>query len=694
MVRKIARGLILVLTVMNVLSLHSVATGNQGNTTSEVWIDLGPRGGMAQALAISPDFANDGVVLAGEHQTLRHPINQCGFGIRRSTDGGLSWHPTTIAPPDVALDTTLALHDFAFSPAFAADEIVFAATWTGLLRSSDRGQSWSTLAGAPDLFVTSVAVAPDFATSGHVMAGYGYGMAALLYISDDGGQSWSEHHGVSARADIMYSPQFADDGTALAAGDGVFLTTDRGTSWTKVLTSVTFALAASPQFATDATLFAAGVDAVYVSTDGGAAWITHTVTMGAVRIQALAISPAFGTDATLFAGSHQGLYRSTDGGQHWTVVASYAGPDVYAVALAPTWHTTPTLLVGSTAGVYRSDDGGSTWYQGRGIAPLEVTRLVLGPEPLQLTAATARHGVYQSTNGGTTWRFAGLGRPTGISNIALSPAFSHDQTMLAAVPAGAGMGFSRSIDGGATWEWLSSTDYPGGGLAFSPAFPEDPVVFATGQKGKVLRSTDLGETWEPVGSPPTGTYSLSAWHVALPPTYPEEGTLFAGGAGFWRLPQGAETWQPATTGLLTEMQITSLAVSPDYTMDKTLVATAQRIEPDWTMSSGVYRSTDGGVNWTRLIDGLPQTDTPTPLRRVTFSPNYTVDRIIYAQTEVLLYRSTDGGDHWTVIDVPSGMTPLWDVVGGWDGSAYTSGKTGVWHYTTLTPRLYLPLVSR
>jgi photosystem II stability/assembly factor-like uncharacterized protein len=694
MIKKSLHWLSLSLIVMSIWSLGPVAAGSQGNGGPAVWVPLGPRGGMAQALALSPDFVNDGLVLAGEHRTLHHPLLQYGVGIRRSTDGGLSWNPTALAPPNAALSSTLSIHDLAFSPAFATDETVFAATWSGVFRSTDGGESWHTVPGEPDMLITSVAVAPDFATSGHLMAGYGYGMASLLYVSEDGGQSWTEHHGVNARADIAYSPHFADDGTALTAGDGIYLTTNRGISWTQVLTHVTYALAVSPQFVTDGTLFAGGVDVVHVSTNGGAGWISHTVTADTTWILALALSPAFATDDTLFAGTLQGLYRSTDRGQHWTAVASYPGPDAYAVALAPTWPTMPTLLVGSSSGVHRSDDGGSTWYQGEGLAPLRVTRLVQGPDPLRLTAATARHGVYQSHDDGATWRFAGLDRSTGISNIALSPDYLHDQTMLAAVPAGAGMGFSRTVDGGATWEWLSSTDYPGGGLAFSPTFPADPFVFATGQHGKVLRSTDLGETWEPVGAPPTGTYSLDAWHVALPPAYPADGTLFAAGAGFWRLPHGAEAWQLAATALLTETQVTSLAVSPDYELDQALMATAQRMLPDLSTSSGVYRSTDGGVTWERLTSGLPPADTATPPQRVIYSPDYAADRTIYAQTKEQLYRSTDGGDHWTLINVPPDAVSLWDVAGGMQGRIYIAGDTGVWRYTTLTRRLYIPLMLR
>mgnify|MGYP000343349069 CR=1 FL=1 len=680
MLKKSLCYLSLLLILGSLWPLRPITATNQGYGEPGVWEDLDLRGGFAQALALSPNFPTDNLVLAGEYQTYRHPMLQFGIGIRRSTNGGLNWHPTAIAPPDDALSSTLAVHDFAFSPTFAADQTVFAATWAGLFRSTDSGQTWNIITGTGQ-WLGSVAVAPDFAASGHLMAGDGY-FGSTVSVSADGGQSWTAHQGVAAGSDIAYSPGFATDGIAFTAGNGVHLTTNRGISWTQILTGGVSALAVSPQFATDTTIFAAGRDGVYISTDGGASWISHTIAIDVTWLQALAISPAFDADGALFAGNEQGLYRSTDRGEHWETIDTYPGPNVRALALAPTWPTTPTLLVGSTNGVYRSDDGGITWYQGAGLAPLAITQLVHGPDPHLLTAATTSHGVYQSSDLGATWRFAGLAGPTGVRYVALSPDYSHDQTMLANVPAYAGFNLYRTTDGGITWTLLTSSDYPGEGLAFSPAFPDDDVVYATGQHGKVLRSTDLGDTWEPVGAPPEGTGSLGAWHVALPPTYPTDGTLFAGGSGFWRLPPGAEVWQLAATELRTDTQVTSLAVSPNYAVDQTLFATAQRNEPDFSITSGIYRSTDGGANWVRLTVGLPPADATSRLERVAFSPDYATDHTVYASTETQLYRSRDGGDRWTAIDVPPGLFPLQDVVGGMEGSVYVGGKTGVQRYTT------------
>jgi hypothetical protein len=59
-----------------------------------------------------------------------------------------------------------------------AGAAVFAGTWGGLAKSTDGGQHWQWLTRAysgPPGTITAVAVAPDYATSRHVLAGGGWG---------------------------------------------------------------------------------------------------------------------------------------------------------------------------------------------------------------------------------------------------------------------------------------------------------------------------------------------------------------------------------------------------------------------------------------------------------------------------------------------------------------------------------------
>jgi hypothetical protein len=130
----------------------------------------------------------------------------------------------------------------------------------------------------------------------------------------------------------------------------------------------------------------------------------------------------------------------------------------------------------------------------------------------------------------------------------------------------------------------------------------------------------------------------------LPPGYPASGTLFAaGGEGFWRLPPGADTWEPAETGLVAGTYVTSIAVSPSETrflqasgpaaslvaengflLDETLLATVSWPEElGGRLRDGVFRSVDGGKNWQLAHAGLPQAAVSLSTRAVAFSPTRT-----------------------------------------------------------------------
>ncbi|MBN1657653.1 MAG: hypothetical protein JXA93_04585, partial [Anaerolineae bacterium] len=466
------------------------------------WTTAGPHGVRAHALAVSPAFAGDGVVLAGEWSQERGSV-ESGSGIYRSTDGGATWQAATGGMEFVS--GSLAVHDLAFSPDFATDGTVFAATGGGVFHSTDGGQSWtwaSRLYDGPPGIITSVAVAPDYGASGHVLAGKGWGGVA---VSTDGGLNWTVHHDVGGMAAVAYSPGFAADRVAFAGGwASLSRTEDSGATWTEVLTATPIgALALSPAYAVTPTLFVGG-DGIYVSNDGAMSWISTTLPGDPFLVSAITLSPAFPADPTLFAGSNEGLYRSPDGGETWAVVAGYPGGAVHAIVLSPAWPGEAVMLVGSDDGVYRSDDGGGTWTLLPGMAPLGAGAVAMVGSGVP-AAGTERHGVYLGSAGGTGWAPLGLQQMSSyrVSAIAPSPAYSSDGTMFAALVSRLSIGAMvwRTMDGGSTWETLYSTDYVGG-LAVSPDLAQDATVYAGGGQHHVARSTDGGTTWEPVGTWP------------------------------------------------------------------------------------------------------------------------------------------------------------------------------------------------
>ncbi len=654
------------------LFLGWIPSEAQGSGEPGTWQPVGPQGGGANALALSPNFITDGVAFGGNSYFIRQ--TKTGLGLFKSTDGGRAW---TLATTTTGTDTQITGVDtFAVSPNFGADGTVFAGTSAWLFKSTDAGATWTEVEGVGSLLygVSAVAVAPDYATSGHVMATSGN----ALYVSQNGGLTWTTQSELGWGGALAYSPEFAHDRTAFAGGDGLWKTVNAGSTWTKVLSQSVRAIAVSPHFATNETFFSGGGDGrLYVTHDAGATWLTRTVAITAAPINALAVSPAYVTDTTLFLGCHAGLFHSGDGGTSLDRVASYPGPWVDALAISPAWPTSPTLLVGTPAGVYRTADGGGTWER-HGFAPLNVSMLTSAQDGQRLFAGTAYQGLFQRADMDAPWTPSDLYYKTFV-DVAAAPTYPAVPRLFASVTAGAGLGFYRSDNAGETWGILNSVSHPGGDWAFSPDYAQDGTLFVTGN-GQVLRSTyyGLGANWEPMGTWPAGITGAARF-VLLTPDYPADTTLWAAGQGVWRLDPGATLWVSATLPA-PNAQINDIAQSPDFLVDQTLLAAGSGREDGLIARHyTIFRSTDAGTTWSTATIAFSNT---TPLVAVAFSPRFAVDHTAYAISKEEVFRSVDNGAHWVTLSPPPGVGELYDVVAHGDGRVSVATEGGVWQYTT------------
>jgi hypothetical protein len=646
-------------------------------TEPGAWESSGPRGGRAQVLALSPNFANDGLVFSSDWVYGRHQLPS-GRGIFKSIDWGQTWQSAGQGIENGPYYSNPAVQGFAFSPEFAADKTILAATQTGIFKSTDRGVNWQRLtrSDAPVSY-SAVAVAPTFPASGQALAADFYG---TLYASNDHGANWSLSNLTASVSVIAYSPAFASDDSIFAGGVGVYVTHDNSAHWTMVLPASVSALAVSPQFNTDHTIFA-GSDVLYRSTNGGAAWISTTIGMSNTRISALALSPQFALTHTLFAGTNVGLFRSDDGGVVWNSVADFANVPILSLAISPGWPAHPYLLVGTASGVYRTGDGGATWLRMSGLAPLDASPIALSPDEAQWLTGSF-NGVHASADSGHTWQPFGLQQSVWyVSAVTFSPDYADDHTIFEAQNSNAGIGamINRTTDGGATWQYLYGKDHIVS-LAISPQYASDHTIYTTGDnQRKVWRSIDSGDHWTEVGSWPSNP-AHGVQLVALPPNYPTDETIFAAGAGigFWRLPPGATIWQPAATGPLSNTIVIAFAVAPDYATSQTLLAAGWWWSQDDQLHYGVFRSDDGGVNWQPSGAGVADRE----LRDIAFSPNFTSDRTAYLVSTVQLYRSVDGGYSWTAIGVPPDWPTLNRVVVDQTGRVLVTSSSGVWQYRT------------
>ena len=238
-----------------------------------------------------------------------------------------------------------------------------------------------------------------FAVSGaNLFAGTYASYGGGVFLSTNNGTSWTRIYAWEYSVHAL-----TVSGTNLfAAANGVFLSTDNGTSWTAVnsglISTTVYALAVS-----GTNLFAGTSGGVFLSTNNGTSWTAVNtglinVTKRSRYVETLAIS---GTN--LFAGTDDGVFLSTNNGTSWNAVNSgLTNTSINVLAISST-----NLFAGTGDGVFLSTNNGTSW-------TAENTGLTyVGAEALAVSGTNLFdgnvEGVFLSTNNGTSWAAASRG---------------------------------------------------------------------------------------------------------------------------------------------------------------------------------------------------------------------------------------------------------------------------------------------
>jgi photosystem II stability/assembly factor-like uncharacterized protein len=210
--------------------------------------------------------------------------------------------------------------------------------------------------------------------------------------------------------------------------------------------------------------------------------------------------------------------------------------------------------------------------------------------------------------------------------------------------------------------WRMIGPFRGGRTRAGAGVPSQPNVFYVGQvNGGVWKSDDYGRTWNPIFDHES-TQSIGA--IAIAPSDPNIVYVASGeglhrpdlsvGNGIYKSTDAGKTW--THLGLRDGQQIPALAVDP---RDANRVYAAVLGHPYGPSEErGLYRSTDGGQNWQKIISK----DENTGASAVEIDPSnpdviYALmwearegpweDSNLFNGSGGGLFKSTDGGDHWT-----------------------------------------------
>jgi len=326
----------------------------------------------------------------------------------------------------------------------------------------------------------------------------------------------------------------------------------------------------------------------------------------------------------------------------------------------------------------------------------------ISQKPFTFLMGATGGGVWKTTDGGLNWSNISDGyfEVGSIGAIALAPS---DENVIyvgtgSACPRGnisPGNGIYKSQDGGRSWQ---HTGLPKAGqIARIRVHPDNPHlvyaavagnIFGPNPERGVYRSRDGGENWENVlyVSERTGAIDL-----AMDPNNPrilyagmwtaqrKPWTLIDGGreGGVWKTTDGGNNWTQLRGGLPTGLTgRVGIAVSP---ANPQRVWVLQEAKPE--KAGGLYRSDDGGQNFKRI-------NREHKLRQRAWYYNHVFadpqdEHTIYI-LNAGMYKSVDGGEHFQRISTPHGDNhDLWInpdnpeiMVEGNDGGACVSLNGG------------------
>jgi photosystem II stability/assembly factor-like uncharacterized protein len=376
----------------------------------------------------------------------------------------------------------------------------------------------------------------------------------------------------------------------------------------------------------------------------------------------LAIDPK--NSSVLYVVSTSGIVTSANGGETWSDPVRLANP-AFMLAIDPI--VSSTIYAATANGILKSTDGGTNWITADNGLPASrsIQFLLIDPFATSTIYAVRTNGeIFKTTDGGESWTSikTGAARNFGAWQLTLVLDPVNPSTIYAGSFAnfenGLARGISKSTDGGVTWKVVERGLPPNAfidGLALDPTSPS--TIFARANTGTVVKSIDGGESWTildlnlPPGNhfvaPAAGSSTVYAGYYILDPS---------GIGGVSKSNDGGLSWSAASAGMFA-LDLRVLATDP---VDPLTIYTGG--------AAGLFRSIDGGANWTTLSkfeiaeQPLPPDIPPFPfsgggpgvVRSLVIDPADA--KTLYLGTtrsngciftEKLLFKSIDGGVSWS-----------------------------------------------
>jgi len=446
--------------------------------------------------------------------------------------------------------------------------------------------------------------------------------------------------------------------------------------------------------------------------------------------------------ATVDAEKNGGIYRSDDAGESWYLLTSDGrlwgrGADFAEVKADP---KNENIVYSANVVMWKSVDGGKNWKGIKG-APGgdDYHRIWINPNNTNIIAIGLDQGGTITVNGGETYS-SWYNQPTAqFYHVSTDNAFPYNVYGGQQESGSVGIA-SRSNDGNISfreWHPVGVEEY--GYIAADPLDPNiiyggkitkynkltgqvqnispepvrtgkvrfirtAPVLFSPVDNktlffaGSVIfKTTTGGDTWEQISpdltretydipesvgifnTPDLKTMARRGVVYALAPSYQDINTIWAGtDDGLIHITKdGGKHWKNITPSTLTSWSKVSMIDASRFDNNTAYVA-VNRIRCD-DMTPHIYKTTDGGVTWKKIINGLPNE----PINTV--REDAVRKGLLFAGSENAVYFSLDAGENWQSLRLNMPATSIRDLVIKDDDIVIGTHGRSFWILDNITP---------
>ncbi|MBI5325050.1 MAG: T9SS type A sorting domain-containing protein [Ignavibacteriae bacterium] len=430
-----------------------------------------------------------------------------------------------------------------------------------------------------------------------------------------------------------------------AEGSGIYRSSNNGSTWTVLRNGLPF-MGTRAMIVAGANIFAGtNGGGVYITTNNGDNWSASNSGLTNQSVLSLIQKGLF-----IYAGTtNGGLYVSTNNGANW----SLANSGLPNAGINEIINIGDSLYVATSSGVYLSSNNGASWVsRSNGLTSTDINSVTY--DGTILYAASHTNGVFISMNKGDNWSNSS----TGITNLSVLNLKNNVTKCFAGTNGG---GVFYTPDGGVNWFPVNNGMY---NTYVLKLFINGTNLYA-GTDGGAFYTTDEGVIWNDITN---GLTNSEVIHL----TKDESNNMYTGtyGRGAFKSTNNGTSWFEINTGLeelyayslINQLNIlfaglwngqvcrsTNMGGSWSTIVNKTVPRSMV-----WSFAligsnlyhgnslNGVYKSTDFGLTWNAVNNGLTNTN----VRCLTANGTN-----LFAGTQGGgVYLSTNDGANWSQVN--------------------------------------------